>query len=97
MAAREPGQGAPHVDLSASDFNRLFRELVNWGRWDDRPEVGALHYLTADRIAAAAGLVRRGLTVSLGRTLNTQGGIDNPEPADHRMTLLTDVDVYEDG
>jgi kynurenine formamidase len=93
MAAREPGQGAPHVDLSASDFNRLFRELVNWGRWDDRPGVGALHYLTADRIAAATGLVRRGLTVSLGRTLNTQGGIDNPEPADHRMTLLTDVDV----
>jgi kynurenine formamidase len=93
MAAREPRQGARHVDLSASDFRRLFRELVNWGRWDERPEVGALHYLTADRIVAAAGLIDRGLTVSLGRTLNTHGGIDNPEPADHKMTLLTDVDV----
>jgi kynurenine formamidase len=93
MVAREPGQGAPHVDLSASEFHRLFRELVNWGQWRERPEMGALHYLTADRIAATAGLVRQGLTVSLGRTLDTRERIDNPEPADHRMTLLTDVDV----
>jgi kynurenine formamidase len=93
MAPPESGQGARRVDLSASEFEQLFDEVVNWGRWDERPEVGALHFITADRIAAAAGLVRRGLTVSLGRTLNTHAGIDNPEPAHHKMTMLTDVDI----
>ena len=55
--------------------------------------MGALHFITAERTAAAAGLVRRGVTVSLGRPLNTQAGIDNPEPAHHEMTMLTDVDI----
>jgi kynurenine formamidase len=93
MAPREPAQGGRRVDVSAGEFHQLFREVVNWGRWDERPEVGALHFITADRIATAAALVRRGLTVSLGRPLNTQEGIDNPEPAHHKMTMLTDVDI----
>jgi kynurenine formamidase len=93
MAPREPARGGRRVDLSAREFHQLFREVVNWGRWDERPEVGALHFITADRIATAAGLVRRGLTVSLGRPLNTHQGIDNPEPAHHKMTMLTDVDI----
>ncbi len=93
MAQRECWQGGRRVDLSAHEFHQLFQEVANWSRWSERAEVGALNYLTADRIAAAARLVRRGVTVSLGRPLNTQGGVDNPEPAHHEMTLLTDVDI----
>ena len=51
-------------------------------------ELGALHYLTPERVAAAAGLVRSGRTVSLSRPLNTKPEPDNPEPADHHMTML---------
>jgi kynurenine formamidase len=93
MAPRETGHGAPRVDLSASDFRELFAAVSNWDHWRERPEVGALHCITAERIAAAAGLVRRGVTVSLGRPLDTERGIDNPEPARHEMTLLPDVDI----
>jgi kynurenine formamidase len=93
MAPRERWQGDRRVDLSAREFQQLFREVANWGRWSERAEVGALNYLTADRIAAAARLVRSGVTVSLGRPLNTQGGVDNPKPAHHEMTMLTDVDI----
>ena len=93
MAPRESRHRARRVELSAAEFDQLFQELSNWGRWDVRPELGALHYITPERIAVAARLVDRGATVSLGRTLNTHGGIDNPEPAHHRMTLLPDVDV----
>jgi kynurenine formamidase len=93
MAPREIRHGARRVDLSAGEFQQLFREVTNWDQWPERPEVGALHFITAERIAAAAGLVRRGVTVSLGRPLNTQRGIDNPEPAHHEMTMLTDVDI----
>jgi kynurenine formamidase len=93
MAQGERWQGDRRVDLSAREFQRLFREVANWGRWSERAEVGALNYLTADRIAAAARLVRRGVTVSLGLPLNTHRGVDNPKPARHEMTMLTDVDI----
>jgi kynurenine formamidase len=93
MAPRDPSRSAPRVDISASEFHQLFTEVANWDRWDVRPELGALHYITAERIAAAARLVDRGLTVSLGRALNTHGGITNPEPAHHTMTMLPDVDI----
>ena len=93
MAPRECWQGDRRVDLNAREFHQLFREVGNWGRWSERAEVGALNYLTADRIAAAALLVRLGVTVSLGRPLNTKGGVDNPVPAHHEMTMLTDVDI----
>ena len=93
MTQRERWQGDRRVDLSAHAFHQLFRELTNWGRWSERAEVGALNYLTADRIAAAARLVRGGTTVSLGRPLNTHRGVDNPKPAHHEMTMLPDVDI----
>jgi kynurenine formamidase len=96
VAQREHWQGNRRVDLSAREFEELFREVTTWGRWGERSGLGALNYLTADRIVVAAGLVQRGVTVSLGRPLNTKGGIDNPEPAHHKM-LLTDVDIGSGG
>ncbi|MGH9228624.1 MAG: hypothetical protein ACRD07_07795 [Acidimicrobiales bacterium] len=78
MAHRERWQGDRRVDVSAHEFHQLFREVANWGRWSERAEVGALNYLTADRIAAAARLARSGVTVSLGRPLNTQGASTTP-------------------
>jgi kynurenine formamidase len=69
------------------------QRVGNWGRWGDDDERGALNHLTADRIAAAARLVQSGETVGLSRPLNTRPELDNPEPADHHMTLLGDVDI----
>ena len=91
--ARETWPGDHRGQVSAHEFRELFREVANWGRWADRPEAGALNHVTADRIAAAARLVRRGVTVSLGRPLDTHEGIENPEPAKHEMTLSMDVDI----
>jgi kynurenine formamidase len=79
-------QTAPKV--SADEFRKLFERVSNWGRWGPDDERGALNCLTPDRVRAAAGLVRSGVTVSLSRPLNTELGRDNPEPADHRMTML---------
>jgi kynurenine formamidase len=75
-------------NVSAAEFKSLFDELSNWGRWGAEDERGTLHLLTPERIAAAAGLVRDGLSVSLSLPLNTHAAIDNPVPADHHMTLL---------
>ena len=81
------------VDLTAAEFHALFDAVRTWGRWGDQGERGALNHLTPDRVAAAAQLVRRGVTVTLSQPLNTEERIDCPEPAHHRMTMLTDVDI----
>ncbi len=44
-------------------------------------------------MAASAHLVRDGETVTLSRPLDTHPSPDNPEPAEHRMTMLADVEI----
>ena len=79
--------------MRESEFRALFQEVSNWGRWSERPEHGALNELTPERVVEAARLVRSGVTVSLSLPLDTEDRIDNPEPADHHMTMLTDQDI----
>jgi kynurenine formamidase len=81
------------IDVTAAEFRALFQAVSNWRRWGEDDERGTLNELSADRIVAAANLVRTGETVTLGLPLNTKKSIDNPEPAVHRMTLLPDVDI----
>jgi kynurenine formamidase len=75
-------------DVTAEQFSALFKDLSRWGRWGDDDERGALHLLTPARVAAAAGLVRHGVTVTLSLPVNTRAGAHNPKPADHHMTAL---------
>jgi kynurenine formamidase len=81
------------LDLSAAEFKALFDSVSNWQRWGESDQRGTLNLLTPENVAAAAGLVRTGETVTLSLPLNTRLGIDNPEPAVHRMTMLGDVDI----
>ena len=82
---QDPSRGAK---VTHEEFNALFAELSRWGRWGDEDELGALHFLTPERIAAAATLVREGVGVSLSLPWNTHPGEHNPMPADHHMTAL---------
>jgi kynurenine formamidase len=79
--------------VTTTQFGELFRTLSNWGRWGDDDERGALHYLTAERVAAAAGLVTAGVSVTLSLPLNTHQAVHNPKPADHYMTELSPLDT----
>jgi kynurenine formamidase len=83
----------PRVEISNAEFRELFERVSNWGRWGEEDQRGTLNFLTPDRIAAATRLVRNGETVSLSSPLNTKRQLDNPEPADHHMTMLADVDI----
>jgi len=79
--------------MTEQEFRELFDTVSTWGRRDAHGQRGALRHLTAARKAAAARLVHDGVTVSLGRPLVTEARIDVPQPADHHMTMLTDVDI----
>lgn len=78
------GPGVTH--LTEAEFRSLFRQLrdrVPWGPHDRR---GALNYLTADQVRAAAGEVRLGRTVSLAAPVEERVTPDDPDPFQHRMT-----------
>jgi kynurenine formamidase len=79
--------------IGEAEFRELFERVSNWGRWGEADERGALNFITPDRVADAAKLVRSGETASLSRPLETEPEPSNPEPAEHRMTMLTDQDI----
>jgi kynurenine formamidase len=79
--------------MSVGEFDCLFAALQNWGRWGPDDERGTLNYLTADKVRAAAALVRRGRSVSLSLPINTIAGPDNPNPALYYVNTTHDVDV----
>lgn len=76
------------IELSRAEFQDLFNGLSRWGVWGKADQRGALHFLTPERVAAAAALVRSGITVSMSLPLNTHPGQHNPKPAEHHMTAL---------
>lgn len=78
--------------LDLKQFDVLFNRLKNWGRWGPDDERGTLNYITADKTATAARLVRTGQTVSMSLPINTMSGPDNPHPAIHYMSLMHDVE-----
>ena len=79
--------------MTEQEFRELFARVSNWGAFPEHPERGALNHLTPEKIVDAARLVRSGITVTLSLPLDTEARVDNPEPADHHMTMLTDEDI----
>ncbi|WP_267293772.1 cyclase family protein [Mycobacterium hackensackense] len=55
------------------DFRRVADDVRNWGRWGDDDELGTLNLITADKVAEAASLVRRGKVISLGGDFGSNG------------------------
>ena len=82
---------SPAAALTAADLDRFYADLSNWGRWGDDDERGALNHLTEAHRAAAAQLVRDGVTVSLARNLGVDPSPENPHPADHHMLASGDA------
>jgi kynurenine formamidase len=77
--------------LSAQEFDELFAEVCNWGRWGSDDERGTLNYLTPDEVRAAAALIHSGHTVSLSSPINTIAAPDDPRPAVHYMVRTFDT------
>ncbi|MFF3570889.1 cyclase family protein [Nocardia jiangxiensis] len=62
----------------------LGQEVSNWGRWGSEDERGTTNLLTAERVSAAAGLVRTGEVFALGIPLDGDG----PQPGGLRINPI---------
>ena len=79
-----------NVPFSLHDFELLFDELKNWGRWGQDDELGTLNFLGPAEVVAACKLVTHGRRISLSRQLDTRSGPDNQRPALHYMTRMAE-------
>ena len=75
---------------SREEVDSYLRDRRNWGRWGDRGGAGAINLITPEKRAGAAGLVRSGRTVSLGRPLPVNPAPDNPRPVHHYIQTGAD-------
>ncbi len=73
------------------ELDLLYEELSTWGRWGPDDEAGALAYLTPQRRAAAAGLVRSGQAISLAHDLALAPNAEQPFPSQHHMLASGDA------
>ena len=67
------------------DFDRLFKEVSNWGRWGKDDQMGAVNLITPAKRKQAVSSVKEGVSVSLARNAETEQAVDNPQPIVHQM------------
>jgi hypothetical protein len=73
------------ISYDTSQVADLLESVSNWGRWGKDDQRGTLNFITNDKRAAAARLVRTGEAVSLSLPLATRPARDNPTPVTHLM------------
>ena len=86
----------PRSPRNVAEFDAMFQEINNWGRWGADDELGTMNLITPEKTRAAAALVQRGITVSLSHNPMPDEAPDNPDAAfNHTMGRTLRSDTYE--
>ena len=64
--------------MTAAEFDKLFKQINNWGRWGKDDALGTMNLITDAKRKQAASLVKSGISVSLEHDLLTEESADNP-------------------
>jgi kynurenine formamidase len=89
--AQSPSTRAPR---NAAEFDELFQQVKNWGRWGPDDQLGSANLVTASKRKQAAALVKSGVTVSLAHNPLTERAEDNASPFEHTMNRGNTMDTY---
>ncbi len=84
-----PRSGAPaagRFPRNAAEFDELFRQVSNWGRWGKNDQLGSANLVTVAKRKQAIALVKNAASVSLARNPLKEKTIDNPNPFEHTMS-----------
>jgi kynurenine formamidase len=84
----------PRAPRNLIEFDVLFQEIKNWGRWGPDDQLGSVNLVTPAKRRQAAALVKTGETVSLAHTMLTEKAEDNASPFEHTMLRGNNMDRY---
>ena len=80
QAAGAPAGAASRAPRNAAEFDALFQQVKNWGRWGADDQLGSANLVTAAKRKQAPALVKNGLTVSLAHNPLTEKAEDRRQP-----------------
>ena len=66
--------------MTGAEFEKIYSDVSNWGRWGNEDELGTLNLITPTTRRDAAKLVVEGISVSLARIPEEKTAADNPDP-----------------
>jgi kynurenine formamidase len=89
-----PGPSAARFPRSADEFDQMFQQVKNWGRWGKDDQLGAANLITDVKRRQALALARTGLVVSLAHPPLKEVAADNPNPFNHTMNRGLSTDTY---
>ncbi len=90
LQATEPSR-APR---NAAEFDELFKQVSNWGRWGKDDQLGSVNLITAAKRKQALALAKTGVSVSLAHNPLTERAEDNSSPFEHTMLRGNSMDRY---
>ena len=90
QSAQVPPPPSPFAHLArtpknAAEFDALFNQVKNWGRWGKDDERGTYNLITDAKRKQASAIVKSGISVSLAHDPLTEKADDNPQPLVHTM------------
>jgi kynurenine formamidase len=88
-------QREPRFPRNAAEFDQLFQQVSNWGRWGKDDQLGSANLVTAAKRKQALMLAKDGLSVSLAHSPLTERAEDNTSPFEHTMNPGFFMDTYK--
>jgi kynurenine formamidase len=85
---------APRSPRNAAEFDALFQQVSNWGRWGKDDQLGSVNLVTAAKRKEAVALVKQGISVSLAHNPLTERAEDNSNPFEQTMLRGNNMDRY---
>src|SRR5262245_47136899 len=76
----ETSHSGARAPRNAEEFDALFQQVKNWGRWGADDQLGSVNLVTAATRKRAVALAKDGLTVSLAHNPLTEKADDNASP-----------------
>ena len=86
--------GERRFPRNAEEFDQMFQQVKNWGRWGADDQKGSANLVTDAKRREAAALVKSGISVSLAHNPLTEAADDNPSPFEHTMNRGFTTDTY---
>jgi kynurenine formamidase len=91
VSGQAPAKRSP---VNAEEFDRLFQQVKNWGRWGAADELGSINLITSAKRKQALSYAKTGQTVSLVHNPLTDKADDNGSPFEHTMLPGFNMDRY---
>ncbi len=89
-----PGPSAARFPRNADEFDQMFNQVKNWGRWGADDQLGAANLITDEKRRQALALAQLGLALGLAHPPLTEPAPDNTNPFQHTMNRGFSTDTY---